>query len=626
MQKTPNINLFQYLLWTFLLGSIYLIFTQSCARIASPQGGPNDSTPPILLRTKPENGVLNFNKKKILITFNEYVQLKDFDKHFLMSPPPERRPTVVTKGKGVQVSFNALLFDSTTYLLDFGNAIADNNEGNLFPNYRFAFSTGDELDTLALGGKVLDAFSDKALPNTLVYLYDSLQDSVVLNQRPFRTTRTNTEGEFILHNLKKKPYKIIALNDANGDYKYDIGSEGIAFFAHTPIPTQPHHDGCCEHHDEDTTALHHNDETQVQLVLRMFTELPRNPQMLISSTRPEQRAINLIFNATYPRIDSLTFNGEPQTFLLEKSLKYDTLTFWLSDTSQIIADTILMEFSYLKTDTAGELSPFREKQELIFTTPKVEEEKKEKEGGVGGFLGKLFNAEEEVIDTTQKKPVHWTLTPKFNNTRISPESSPTLQFSSPLVGIDMTQIVIEEQRINLRSKDTTFIPVKFALQKDSLQIRRYVVEAAWKENTLYRYSFFPEAFVDIYQQTTDTIDGIFTSVNPDDLSVIFIDFANVTGQYIIQLTDVESKKLFQEKLVAKNKKLEIPYITPGNYSIRIIKDDNANGKWDTGNYFKQIQPEYAVFLKNSDENFEFSLKMGWELELKVDLKTIFPEE
>ncbi|MGL4364359.1 MAG: Ig-like domain-containing protein [Bacteroidales bacterium] len=601
----------------------------SCARIASPQGGPNDSTPPILLRTKPEMGTRNFNKKRISIIFNEYVQLKDLDKHFLMSPPPEKRASVITKGKGVQLDFNSPLLDSTTYLLDFGNAIADNNEGNIFPNYRFAFSTGDDLDTLQLGGKILDAFSDQVRPNVLVFLYDSLQDSVVLNQRPFRTTRTNENGEFLLQNLKAKSYKIIGIDDLNGDYKYDVGTEEIAFIEQYPIPIEtPQHQGCCGHqHDTaNTNQTQKENDPQIQLVLRMFKEEFRGNQMLLSCTRPQQRAVNMIFNAAYPQIDSLRFNNTLQTVLVEKSSKSDTLTYWLSDTSQKIPDTLLVQFSYLKTDTLGLLSPFSEKHELIFTPPKTkEEEKKESSGGIGNFFGKLFT-EEEKKDTTPQKPAHWTLKPQFSTTSISPLRMPTLLFPSPLVGIDPKQILIEEQRINLRARDTTFVPVKIAYKMDTLLLKSYKMDAKWKENTLYRYSFLPEAFVDIYQQTNDTIRGEFNTVKPDDLSLLIIDFANVEGQYIIQLTDVEGKKVLQEKLLTQNQKLEIPYITPGNYAIRIIKDDNLNAKWDTGNYFHHLQAEYATFLKNTEGKLEFTFKLGWEVELKVDLKNIFPEQ
>jgi hypothetical protein len=622
MLKNVHLPALLWLLGLAAAGWLLLAMPAGCARVSHPSGGPKDSLPPVLLKTQPEQGALNFKGKRISIHFNEYVQLKEADKHFLMSPPPEKRPSLNIRGKRVQVDFNSPLRDSATYLLDFGSAIVDNNEGNPYPPYRFSFSTGAWLDTLSVEGLALDAYTDQPVSNVLVYLYENLEDSVVLKQRPDNITRPNAIGLFTASSLKSKPYKMLAIADANKNYKYDIGQEAIGFldFVIAPVPL-------LEWHGDDTLAhLHQIHETK--LVLRTFTE-EFATQYITSCERPQQRALKLTFNAPFPVIDSLAIDSvDAATLVPEYSAKHDTITYWFADTAARVPDTMRLRFVYLKTDTLGMLSPFAEKRQLIFTPQKPDapdKDKKEKSTGLGGLLTRLVSAE-EVVDTTPKKPAHWTLKPKFSTAAASPIAHASLSFDALPVAVNPELITIEELHINPKTKDSSYVAVKFSLVRDSVNLRRYSVAAEWKELTTYRYTMLPNAFWDVYAQTNDTMAGAFTTLNPDNMSKLTLNFTQTDGSYVVQLTDAKGQAVLRRQLLNEDRKMDFLYLTPGTYSIRVIKDDNGNGKWDTGSYFKHIQPEYATFLKENPQKTTFELKQGWEVELNVDLKNLFPDK
>jgi hypothetical protein len=598
-----------------------LLLTSSCARIGHPTGGLKDTVPPVLLKTQPEQGALFFNKKRVSITFNEYVQLKEADKQFIMSPPPERRPTLTIKGKSVVAAFNSPLKDSTTYQLNFGTSIVDNNEGNPYGEYRFAFSTGEALDSLRVEGLALDAYSDQPVEKLMAYLYEDMSDSVVLKVRPDNLTRTNEHGMFLAENLKNKPYKIVLLDDANKNYKYDVGQEAIGFLE---LPVLPLADTALHYHhrEGDTLRIDHRD---IKIALRTFTEEVQ-AQYLTSCEQVEKRALKMTFNAPFPTVDSLAIDSmDVSRFVVEASPRRDTVIYWFADTAARVPDTLKLSFVYLKTDTLGELSPSREKRRFIFVEKKKEEAgAPPKQSGIGGLLSRIAGTEE--ADSTPKKPAHWTLRPSLKTAGAGPIEHVSVAFAAPLVAADVRQLTFEERQINPRTKDTTFTRVKYALERDSIRLRSYRFAAEWKENTFYRYTVLPNAFTDIYAQTNDTVKGEFTTVDPEKLSTLVVDFSNVEGSYVVQITDPKGKNIVREQTLNASQKVEFKYVNPSTYGIRVIKDDNANGRWDTGSYFKRLQPEYATFLKTGDGKPEFAFRQGWDVELSVDVKVLFPEK
>ncbi|RYE39812.1 MAG: hypothetical protein EOP48_25345, partial [Sphingobacteriales bacterium] len=191
-----------------------------CASIQTPTGGPQDTNPPKLVRALPKNLSTNFTSKKIELVFDEYVQLMNEFKEISISPEMERLPVTKAKGKGIEIEFQEALAANTTYTINFGNAIADVNERNVLKNFTYVFSTGAQLDSLSITGKVRNAFTALPEKDILVFLIPVSADTIFGKKKPSIFSRTDTAGNYKLSNLREDTYRIYALKDDNTDKIY----------------------------------------------------------------------------------------------------------------------------------------------------------------------------------------------------------------------------------------------------------------------------------------------------------------------------------------------------------------------------------------------------------------------
>ena len=213
---------------------ILILITNACARVGRPTGGDKDVTPPKLLHSFPKQDAVNFKGQEIVLQFDEYVLLKDPHKNILISPPLAHLPVIKPSGiaaKTIKIEFQDSLKPQTTYLINFGESITDFNEGNKLKNLQLVFSTGPNIDSLNLKGKVHVLYETQKPKNILVGLYkaETFKDSVVFNQKPFYVGMVSQKGQFDLTHLKAGKYRVIAIDDDNRDYKYEQDKERIAF-------------------------------------------------------------------------------------------------------------------------------------------------------------------------------------------------------------------------------------------------------------------------------------------------------------------------------------------------------------------------------------------------------------
>ena len=193
----------------YLLAILAVVLLSQCANMVTPTGGPKDVTPPKVVEATPVNQNTMFDGKKIEITFDEYVTLENASQNVLFSPPLTTKPDIKLSNKTVVIKFKEDLSPNTTYTVNFGNAIKDLHEGNLFKDYIYSFSTGAVLDTLTLEGKILDAESKKAVENMLVGLYDAANDSLFdlpTRRVPDFVAKTEKDGGFRFHGLPDKTF------------------------------------------------------------------------------------------------------------------------------------------------------------------------------------------------------------------------------------------------------------------------------------------------------------------------------------------------------------------------------------------------------------------------------------
>ncbi len=207
-----------------------------CAQIISPTGGDKDVTPPVLLSAAPANKTTHFSASSFILEFDEYVQLNDVANELLISPPLEKSPVVSIRKKTVVVEFEEALKEETTYTFNFGDAIRDVNEGNIV-QLNYVLSTGSKIDSLSVGGLVVDAFTNLPVEGAKIMLYEGFEDSLPQTTRPSFFGKSNAEGKWEINYLKEGKYKLFALKEDFGNYLYDNPSEWIAFTADSIIPS-----------------------------------------------------------------------------------------------------------------------------------------------------------------------------------------------------------------------------------------------------------------------------------------------------------------------------------------------------------------------------------------------------
>lgn len=227
------------------LAVVVSVCLYSCARRGTPEGGPKDITPPSITSANPENSSTNFNAEKIRIYFDEYIKLKDLQKQLIVSPPLEYQPYIYPQSgasKYLEIEILDTLQENATYVFNFGQSVVDNHEENPYSFFTYVFSTGDYIDSLELEGFVIDAVQKKPDPFISVMLYKvdtSYTDSIIYQKPPTYLTNTlDSSTNFRLTNLKEGTYKLVAMKDEAGNYKFDPKTDKIGFIDHfIQIPT-----------------------------------------------------------------------------------------------------------------------------------------------------------------------------------------------------------------------------------------------------------------------------------------------------------------------------------------------------------------------------------------------------
>ena len=218
---------------SFILASGFFfisIFSGSgCANIVAPAGGPRDSLPPVLVSAIPKDSALKVDQQKVVITFNEFVELKNTSEQVLISPYPAKQPMIESKLRTVTVRLKDSLLPNTTYSIDFGDAIVDLNESNVLRNFRYIFSTGAQIDSNELTGKVVLAETGQTDSTMFALLYTKQEDSTVAKETPKYVARVDAKGNFRFTNLPAGTFYVYALLDMDGNKKYSQPIEQFAF-------------------------------------------------------------------------------------------------------------------------------------------------------------------------------------------------------------------------------------------------------------------------------------------------------------------------------------------------------------------------------------------------------------
>ena len=590
----------------FILLVIIAFSFSDCAKMGSISGGEKDTIAPVVISTKPDNYSLRFNRSTIELTFDEFVVLKNINQELIVSPPLEERIVLSQKGKTVIIDLNNELKKNTTYTLNFGRAIEDNHEGNLLLNYEFVFSTGDHLDSMAIHGQLLRAF-DLLPPKDPVniMLYDTLYDSAFIKERPLYIGKTDKNGFFRLNNIKADTFRIYALKDFNNNFRFDLPNEEIAFldtnlilmpdFLSSIIHDSIHFDNLKEETPDTLKKLSYKDSAyriqsasaSERIIVDLFLFKEDNEQQFLKDAeRTSKYHIFLSFNL--PVTDSFSFTSfnPPRNdwYLMEESANRDSFEIWITDTAVIAMDSIFLGLNYTVNDSMKNPMTKIDSVHLIFRDLPVKNQRKGKD-------------EVKLLDTS----LHISTIRKGAIL----ELNANLPFKSdfPLSSIDTSYIQLYSQ------PDSVEFSQDFEMIRDTLNLRKINLHSDWQEGTAYRVEVFPGAFRDIYGHVNDSLNVAFKIREEAYYGKLLLNVSNINCSQIVELHDAKDN-IIQKKIIGKDGQLEFLFIPPGKYKIKFIADCNENGKWDTGNYLKKIQPEKVDFYKG-----EIEIRSNWDIEI-----------
>ena len=599
----------------WLLAFSCLLLAVGCARMGSPDGGWYDDDPPVVLGSTPADKATGVKTKKINIYFDEYIKLADATQNVIVSPPQLEMPEIQAKGKKIVVELKDTLKPDMTYTIDFSDAISDNNEDNPLGNYTFTFSTGQQTDTLEVSGTVLSAENLDPVPSILVGLYEDLADSAFRTKPLLRVARTDANGHFVIKGVAEGEYRIYALQDADGNYKFTQKSEMIAFSHETYKPyVKPdmRQDTIWRDtlHIDSIAQVHYMHYYPDDVVLTAFQE-KQTDRYLLKTERKDADRINIFFSYGHeqlPIIRGLNFNSD-DAFIVETNAKKDSITYWLRDTLLVNQDTLRMDLIYQMTDSLGRLVEHTDSAiEVLAKTPyekRVKAQQKEYETWLKQ-QEKKRKREEPYDSIYPVKP----LEPKYNVPQsMDPNRSISIEVPTP-------PAVLDTAGIHLYTKiDTLWYNASYEFhQRDSL-LRYYELLVDWKPGAEYSFEVDSAAIIDIYGKACKSYKQGIKVKALDDYATLFFDISGYTDSaaVVVQLLDKSDKPVAKSKMESDHT-APFYYVAPGIYYARAFVDRNGNGVWDTGDYDADEQAETVYYYSREIETkAKFDITLSWNL-------------
>ena len=561
----------------------------ACANIAGPNGGPYDEKPPRFVSSTPPPLQTNYTGRRVEIVFDELIQVEKPSQNVVIAPPQKELPSIQIIGRKIRVELKDTLRPNTTYTIDFGNSIADNNEKNPIGHFSFAFSTGDVIDSLEVAGVLLNAENLEPMPNIVVGLHANPADTA-FTRLPFdRTSKTDDRGRFTIRNIATGTYRIYALADANRDYRFDQPGEAIAFLDSTVTPTFRFATR------QDTTwkdsvtvdtirTVHYTHFLPDNVVLRLFKETAQR-QYMLRPGRDRADLFTLHFNAPLDTLPTVTLlDDAPRRsapwFLTQTMAGRTAVRYWITDSAVWQRDTVHLRVDYLKSDSTNTLQPQTDTIHLAWRKPRAR--RKSKDGG--------------------NKPERRPLVFQSNASGVV-EVTDTVSFlfEEPMADLRREDFRLEQQ------EDTTWTAVDFTLEQDSLDLLKYNLRHAWTYGTNYRVAVDSARLRSLYGRTNDAYESSFSIRKREEYGHLYINIEGIDTTAFVELLNTSDEPL--RRVRVKHGGVLFANLKPDTYYARLTVDTNANDRWDTGDYATHRQPEVVYYSPKA-----YAIRANWEIE------------
>ena len=539
-----SISLMRYSLYIMVM-----ILIAGCARRSAPSGGPKDSIPPVLVASNPKINSVNFSADEIRLTFDEWVELDGLDQQLIISPPIEKNKYEIKPLSGITkkifISFLDSLQENTTYTINFGNSIVDNNEGNEMNFFNYTFSTGPTLDSLFIKGNVEDAFNletDEYLSLQLYRIDSTYNDSIIYNNQPTYLANTLDTTAYRFKNLREGKYILIALKDVGNDYIFNPLYDKIGYY--------------------DSIISLPKDSI---INLRLFKE-----ETPIIWDRPHFINSEKIGFGYYGKLDLSKISlvskiPDSINYLFTKEKDKDTINFWLSKNSLDSLEFKLKEVDTIKTLTV-----------------------------------KFDRSKDSIIDSLRISDITKSVIGLKEKFKLS-SNLPVKEISDSLIFI--------------RDIDSTLIPFKSSINNNLDEV---TLDFDVKPQDDYSIYILPNAIIDHRGGTNDTLGFRTRSQSLEDYGNVYLNvIRDSESQYILQMVNSNNEIVRKYNSINSDGIYNFELVKPGKYIFRMIRDNNRNKEWDTGNYLKKIQPEEVYY-----SNFELEIRANWDFNETLNLNEV----
>lgn len=592
------------------------LLTAACASLGHPDGGPRDTEPPVFVRAVPAPGATNVKSPKISLYFNENMQLSDPGTKIAISPAQTQQPSISANGRHISIELKDSLIPNTTYTIDFTDAISDLNEGNPLEGFSYAFSTGPAVDSLQISGMVMEASNLEPAQSMLVGVYATDADSAISTLRFDRITRTNQYGQFSVRNLAPGSYQLFAVNDQNRDYHWDR-TEDVAFFGEMITPTVEF---------KEVTDTFKTTDGMDSIAVRKVTEyLPNDllltwfnenykPQYLKNYNRNDRRIIALEMNGPVDSLPVLTIVGmgaqkvnRPllDVSLLSRSEHGDTLHYWLTDSTIIAADSLLIETRYRRVDSL---------ENIVWHTDSLKFNMK-------GLRGKKAETKkpqtlQEKIDSIRAisdtipidtfKLMQPALFLNITTTSTTQDINKPFRFSTerPYASIDFNAIKLEMM------PDSVWIPVSDSPTPepaDTTWKKNLILDYRWTPGMRYRLHIDSIAVNDPYGVYNKTVDLEFKVREAEEYSNILFNVSGIPDGEDAFVEILTSSDAPITKAPVINGQADIRFLLPGTYYARLFVDSDHDGNYTSGSLSEHRQPEDVYYFQK-----KLNLKKNWD--------------
>lgn len=584
-----------------LMAALLAALLAGCASMSTPKGGPRDETPPRLVKASPAPGARNVDTRQMYLDFDEFITLKDAFTNVVVSPTSDTQPRVSGAGRRVSIQFTDSLRPNTTYTIDFGNSIQDNNEGNALQSFSYMFSTGPGIDSLRISGMVLDSHTLEPQQGMIVGVHVSEADSAFSTLRLDRVARTDDHGRFTLRGLAPGRYRLFALGDLNGDLRWDNPEERIAFFDGWISPTAQSSTVNDTIYNVTTLEVDSVVEKNSTLflpndILLSSFSLGYRPQYLKSSHRPDSTRAVLVWNArqeSLPEIKLIADPSRPLADWADTEIREgnDSVTLWLRDPMLVRNDTLRLSVRYMRNVKRGVTEEAADTLTLTWKRPRVHTSKKNKKPAAIPLL------EVKSGNPAQEYPEPY-----------------RLSFAAPADTIYADRIRLEQK------VDTVWVPVKrtspLLVRADTLNPLAYIVNGPWEFDTQYRLLLDSIAIRDLYGRHNKGTEMTFRVKKADEYGTLTLSLTGLGDTpAFVELLDGSDKPVRSSEV--RNGKVTFPYLHPATYYARVIFDTNGNGLYDTGDYDLRLQPEAVAYYPK-----KITLRKNWDQNISWDVNSV----